>query len=248
MFKKIFKKKIIFNLFKSLNNFKKKNFLILGPIGNYSFNITVIKINKKNLLLPLKSINFLNLNYKKILPYENNNGGIVRDTINLLLKKKIFINSVLILNVKHNFFLYKKKKFFYLHKQSYKQIKKNIYFIFKKIKLKFTNSNSIINKGINICNFLSSKTFTINTKKIFLKDNLINKTKFIININNKKKKYILSFFLKKNIFLKKVLNLYKNKKIFYFEIFICSLRFFLFIMKYLKNITKIIIAGFYNII
>ncbi|WMC19321.1 MAG: hypothetical protein NVS84_00315 [Candidatus Carsonella ruddii] len=248
MFKKKIKKKIIFNLFKSLNNFKKKNFLILGPIGNYSFSVTIIKLNKKYKLLPLKSINCLYLNYNKLLPYENNNGGIVRDTINLLLKKKIFINSVLILNVKHNFFIYKKKKIFCLHKQSYKQIKKNIFFFFKKIKLNFTNSNSIINKGINICNFLSNKTFSINIKKIFLKDNFFNKTKFIINKNNKKKKNILSFFIKKSIFFKKILKIYKNKKIFYYEIFIYSFNFFLFIMKYLKNKTKIIISGFYNII
>ncbi|WGS66726.1 hypothetical protein MEJ65_00315 [Candidatus Carsonella ruddii] len=248
MFKKKIKKKIIFNLFKSLNNFKKKNFLILGPIGNYSFNIIITKLNKKYNLLPLKSINYLYLNYNKLLPYENNNGGIVRDTINLLFKKKIFINSILILNIKHNFFIYKKKKIFCLHKQSYKQIKKNIFFFFNKTKLIFTNSNSIINKGINICNFLSNKTFSINIKKITLKDNLINKTKFIINKNNNKKKNILSFFLKGKVFLKKILKIYKNKNIFYYEIFIYSFRFFLFIMKYFKKKTKIIISGFYNII
>ncbi|MGP4128122.1 MAG: prephenate dehydratase domain-containing protein [Candidatus Carsonella ruddii] len=248
MFKKKIKKKIIFNLFKSLSNFKKKFFLILGPIGNYSFNVIINKFNKKYKLLPLKSINNLFLNSNKLLPYENNNGGIVRDTINLLLKKKIFINSVLILNIKHNFFIYKKKKMFCLHKQSYKQIKKNIFFFFNKTKLIFTNSNSIINKGINICNFLSNKTFPINIKKILLKDNLINKTKFIINKNIKKKKNILSFFIKKNIFLKKILKIYRNKNVFYYEIFIYSLKFFLFIMKYLKKQTKIIISGFYNII
>ncbi|XZR52646.1 MAG: prephenate dehydratase domain-containing protein [Candidatus Carsonella ruddii] len=248
MFKKKIKKKIIFNLFKSLNNLKKKKFLILGPIGNYSFNILITKINKKINLLPLKSINYLNLNNNKLLPYENNNGGIVRDTINLLFKKKIFINSILILNIKHNFFIYKKKKFFCLHKQSYKQIKKNIFFFFGKIKLNFTNSNSIINEGINICNFSSNKTFSINIKKISLKDNLFNKTKFIINKKTKKKKNILSFFIKKKIMLKKILKIYKNKNIFYYEVFIFSFKFFLFIMKYLKNITKIIISGFYNII
>ncbi|XZR53057.1 MAG: prephenate dehydratase domain-containing protein [Candidatus Carsonella ruddii] len=248
MFKKKIKKKILFNLFKSLNNFKKKNFLILGPIGNYSFNIIINKFNKKIKLLPLKSINFLYINNIKLLPYENNNGGIVRDTINLLFNKKVFINSILILNIKHNFFIYKKKKIFCLHKQSYKQIKKNIFFFFKKIKLNFTNSNSIINKGINICNFLSNKTFTINIKKISLKDNLVNKTKFIVNKNNQKKKNILSFFLKKFFFFEKNLKIYKNKNIFYYELFIQSFKSFLFIMKYLKNISKIIISGFYNII
>ncbi|WMC20516.1 MAG: prephenate dehydratase domain-containing protein [Candidatus Carsonella ruddii] len=247
MFKKKIKNKIIFNLFRSINNFKKKNFLILGPIGNYSFKIIITKLNKKYNLLPLKSISYLNFNNKKILPYENNNGGIVRDTINLLFKKKIFISSVLILNIKHNFFIYKKKKFFYLHKQSYKQIKKNVFFFFKNIKLKYTNSNSIINKGVNICNFLSKKVFPINIKKTFLKDNLLNKTKFIINKKIKKKKNILSFFIDKNILFKKILKIYKNKNIFYYEIFIYSFKFFLFIMKYLKN-TKIIITGFYNII
>ncbi|WMC19919.1 MAG: hypothetical protein NVS86_00310 [Candidatus Carsonella ruddii] len=247
MFKKKFKNKIIFNLFQSINNLKKKNFLTLGPIGNYSFKIIITKLNKKYNLLPLKSINCLNFNNNKILPYENNNGGIVRDTINLLFKKKVFINSILILNIKHNFFVYKKKKFFYLHKQSYKQIKKNIFFFFKKIKLKFINSNSIINKGINICNSLSNKIFPVNIKKIFLKDNLFNKTKFIINKKIKKKKNILSFFINKNIFFEKILKIYKKKNIFYYEIFVYSFKFFLFIMKYLKN-TKIIITGFYNII
>ncbi|AFP83910.1 prephenate dehydratase domain-containing protein [Candidatus Carsonella ruddii] len=241
------KKKIIFTLFKKINNLKKKNFLILGPIGNYSFSLFFTKINKKYNFLSIKNINLLYLNKKNLLPYENNNGGIVRDTINLLLNKNIFINNVIIINIKHNIYLYKKYNFFYLHKQSYKQIKKSIFFFLNKIKINFINSNSIINKGYNIANFTSKKIFLLSIKKIILKDNLINKTKFIINNYINKKKKILSFFLNNFFHLNKILNFYYNKKIFFYEIFIISLRYLLFIMKYLKY-KKIKIVGFYNIL
>ncbi|WP_433927745.1 prephenate dehydratase domain-containing protein [Candidatus Carsonella ruddii] len=248
MFKKKIKTKIIFFLLKSINNFKKKKISILGPIGNYSFNIYFKKINKKIKLLPLKNIKSLkNIKYK-ITPYENNNGGIVRDTLDLLIKKKCFINTIIIINIKHNIFLYKKKKIFFLHKQSYKQTKKNIFFYFNNIKINFINSNSNINKGLNICNNNTKKIFPINIKNINLKDNFINKTKFIINFNINYKKKIISFFTNKFFFFKKIITIYKKKKIFYFEIFINSFKNFLFIIKIIKRKLKILFTGFYNIL
>ncbi|MGK2931027.1 MAG: prephenate dehydratase domain-containing protein [Candidatus Carsonella ruddii] len=245
----MFKKKkysiFFFLIIKSIINFKKKKILILGPSGNYSHNLLIKKINKKYFLLFIKKIIFLKNYTNKIIPLENNNGGLVRDTFNLLIKKDFFIHNIIIINVKHNFFLYKKKKFFYLHKQSYKQIKKKI-FIFKKIKIKFINSNSNFNNGINICNNLSKKIFLLNIKLIKLKANKINKTKFIINKNNKKKN-IICFFTNVFVFFENVINLYKNKKNYY-EIYFKSLRKCLFKMKILKNKLKLLIVGFYNII
>ncbi|XRA05474.1 MAG: prephenate dehydratase domain-containing protein [Candidatus Carsonella ruddii] len=245
MFKK--KKNIIlfFSIIKSIINLKKKTILILGPTGNYSYNLIIKKINKKYFLILIKNIKYLKKYNNKIIPFENNNGGIVRDTINLLINKKIFINNIIILNVKHNFFFYKKKKKIFLHKQSYKQIKKKI-FIFKKNKIKFVNSNSNFNNGVNICNNSSKKIFLLNIKLINLKDNKINKTKFIIN-KNKKKKNIICFFTNKYFFFKNIINLYKNKKNYY-EIYFKSLRKCLFKMRILKNKLKILIVGFYNII
>ncbi|MFI4870109.1 MAG: prephenate dehydratase domain-containing protein [Candidatus Carsonella ruddii] len=193
MFKKKKNTIFFFLIIKSIINFKKKQILILGPVGNYSYNLVIKKINKKYFLITIKSIKFLNDYNNKIIPYENNNGGIVKDTLNLLIKKKIFIDNIIIINIKHNFFLYKKKKIFFLHKQSYKQIKKKIY-NFKKIKIKFVNSNSNFNNGINIVNHSSKKIFLLNIKFISLKDNKINKTKFIINKNKKKKKYNMFFY------------------------------------------------------
>ncbi|MFI4878695.1 MAG: prephenate dehydratase domain-containing protein [Candidatus Carsonella ruddii] len=245
MFKKKKNTIFFFLIIKSIINFKKKKILILGPIGNYSYNLIIKKINKKYFLIPIKNIKFLKNYYNKIIPFENNNGGIVRDTLNLLINKKIFIDNIIIINVKHNFFFYKKKKIFFLHKQSYKQIKKKI-FIFKKIKIKFVNSNSNFNNGINIINSSSKKIFILDIKLINLKDNKINKTKFIIN-KNKKKKNIICFFTNFYFFLKNIINLYKNKK-FYYEIYFKSLRKCLFKMKILKNKFKILIVGFYNII
>ncbi|AQU89478.1 prephenate dehydratase domain-containing protein [Candidatus Carsonella ruddii] len=248
MFKKKIKTKIIFYLIKSLKNFKKKKISILGPVGNYSYNILLKKINKKFILYPLINIKSLKNKNNKIIPYENNNGGIVRDCLELLFKKKIFINSIIIINIKHNFFLYKKKKIFFLHKQSYKQINKKILFFFKKIKTVFINSNSNINKGINICNYNTKKVFPINVKNINLKDNFINKTKFIINKNSSFKKKILSFFINNYFFFQKKITIYKKKKLFYFEIFINSFKNLLFIMKNIKNKIKILFTGFYNIL
>ncbi|MFI4847192.1 MAG: prephenate dehydratase domain-containing protein [Candidatus Carsonella ruddii] len=245
MFKKKKNTILFFLIIKSIINLKKKNILILGPTGNYSYNLIIKKINKKYFLILIKNINFLKKYNNKIIPFENNNGGIVRDTLNLLIKKKIFINNIIVLNIKHNFFLYKKKKKFFLHKQSYKQIKKKI-FIFKKNKIKFVNSNSNFNNGVNICNNSSKKIFLLNIKLINLKDNKINKTKFIIN-KNKKKKNIICFFTNNYFFFKNILNLYKNKKNYY-EIYFKSLRKCLFKMKILKNKLKILIVGFYNII
>ncbi|UNB92129.1 prephenate dehydratase domain-containing protein [Candidatus Carsonella ruddii] len=246
MFKKFLKTKYFFFLLNSINNFKKKFFLILGPIGNYSYNILIKKIKKKFNFFSLNSIKLLKFNRNKIIPYENNNGGVVRDTIELLLNKKIFINNIMIINIKHNFFIYNKKKKIYLHKQSYKQINKKISF-FKNIKKKIINSNSNFNYGINICNNVSKKIFLINIKNINLKDNIINKTKFIINNNKKYKKKIISFFINKYFFFEKILTIYK-KKIFYYEIFFKSLKYFLFKMKLLKNKITILLVGFYNII
>ncbi|MGK2916029.1 MAG: prephenate dehydratase domain-containing protein [Candidatus Carsonella ruddii] len=244
----MFKKKktiFFFYIIKSIINLKKKKILILGPTGNYSYNLIIKKISKKYFFITIKNIKFLN-NYNNILiPFENNNGGIVRDTLNLLIKKKIFINNIITINIKHNFFLYKKKKKIFLHKQSYKQIKKKIY-IFKKIKIKLVNSNSNFNNGINISNNSSKKIFLLNIKLINLKDNKINKTKFIIN-KNKKKKNIICFFTNIFFFFKNIINLYKNKKNYY-EIYFKSLRKCLFKMKILKNKLKILIVGFYNII
>ncbi|MGK2912700.1 MAG: prephenate dehydratase domain-containing protein [Candidatus Carsonella ruddii] len=245
----MFKKKkytiFFFLIIKSIINLKKKKILILGPSGNYSYNLIIKKINKKYFLIFIKNINFLKNYNNKIIPFENNNGGLVKDTLNLLIKKKIFINNIIIVNVKHNFFVYKKKKKIFLHKQSYKQIKKKI-FNFKKIKIKFINSNSNFNNGINICNNSSKKIFLLNIKLINLKDNKINKTKFIIN-KNKKKKNIICFFTNIFFFFKNIINLYKNTKNYY-EIYFKSLRKCLFKMKFLKNRLKILIVGFYNII
>ncbi|AFP84094.1 putative prephenate dehydratase [Candidatus Carsonella ruddii HT isolate Thao2000] len=242
------KKKIILNLFKKISNFKKKNFLILGPIGNYSFSVFFLKINKKYNFLPIKNINLLKFKFNNLIPFENNNGGIVKDTLNLLLNNFFFINNMLIINIKHNLYLYKKYNYFYLHIQSYKQIKKSIFFFLNKIKKKFINSNSIINKGINISNFTSKKTFIIYIKKVVLKDNFINKTKFILNNNNKIKKIILSFFSKKYFYINKMINFFYSKKNYFYEIFVFSIKYLLFIMKYLKTNNKIKIVGFYNIL
>ncbi|ATX33486.1 hypothetical protein CUN91_00780 [Candidatus Carsonella ruddii] len=248
MFKKKIKVKIIFYLIKSLNNIKKKKISILGPIGNYSYNILCKKISKKFNLFPLINIKSLKNKKNIIIPYENNNGGIVRDCLELLFKKKIFINKIVIINIKHNFFLYKKKKVFFLHKQSYKQIKKNLILFFKKLKIIFNNSNSNISNGINICNYNTKKIFPINIKNINLKDNFINKTKFIINKNSFCKKKILSFFVNNYFFFEKKITIYKKKKLFYFEIFINSYRKLLFSMKNIKNKIKILFTGFYNIL
>lgn len=248
MFKKIFKNKKIFFFFKLLNNLKKKIFLTLGPIGNYSFLSILKNINKNIKLSNIINIKLLNLNLKKIIPYENNNGGIVKDCLNLLFYKKCFINSIIILNIKHNFYIYKKKKIFFLHNQSFKQINKTINIFLKKIKIKFTNSNSNINYGYNICNILTKKIFPINIKKIKLKNNLINKTKFILNVKNNNKKKFLSFFFLKKIFFEKFFLIYKKKNIYYSEIFLSSFKNFLFDMKKIKKKTKILIVGYYNII
>ncbi|WP_432782455.1 prephenate dehydratase domain-containing protein [Candidatus Carsonella ruddii] len=250
MLKKILKSKILFNLLKTICYKKKKNVFSLGPIGNYCYSICITKINKKYNFFFLKKIKDLKIS-KKILPYENNNGGIVRDTLNLLLKKKIFIKKILILNIEHNFFCLKKKKIFYLHNQSYKQIKKKLIFLLKKIKTKIINSNSEINNGLNICNFLTKKTVPINIKNLQLKDNIYNKTKFIVNSYTNKKNKIISFFSKKlkyDLDLSSVLTIYKNKQIYYFEIFLKSLKILLFLMKQLKKKNKILISGFYNIL
>ncbi|BCG49276.1 prephenate dehydratase domain-containing protein [Candidatus Carsonella ruddii] len=250
MLKKIFKNKILFNLLKIICYKKKKYVFSLGPIGNYCYSICINKINKKYNFLFLKKIKDLKKS-KKILPYENNNGGIVRDTLNLLLKKKSFIKTILILNIEHNFFCFKNKKNFFLHNQSYKQIKKTLIFLSKKIKTKTVNSNSEINNGLNICNFLTTKTIPINIKNLKLKDNIYNKTKFIIDSYTNIKNKIISFFSKKIKYylnLSSIITIYKNKKIYYFEIFLKSLKILLFLMKQFKKKNKILISGFYNIL
>ncbi|BAF35079.1 hypothetical protein CRP_048 [Candidatus Carsonella ruddii PV] len=248
----ILKKKILFFYFKIIS-FKKKKIKTLGPYGNYCYNILLKKINKKYYFYPIISIKKI-LNIKKyFFPIENNNGGLVNDSINLLFNNNFFFNCILIININHKIFLYKNKKKIFLHNQSLKQINYNLMFKFFKLKILKTFSNTIINSGINICNSLTKTILLISIKNVFLKNNFINKTKFILFNNFINKKVLISFFINKNFFflfkiIKNITNIYIKNKIFYIEIFFFSLRILLFIMKLFKNKIKIKFKSFHSIL
>ncbi|AFP83530.1 prephenate dehydratase domain-containing protein [Candidatus Carsonella ruddii] len=247
--KKKINTKNIFYIFKLIYLKKKKKY-ILGPYGNYSYSLIVKKINQKYNFFSLKKIKYLFFFNKNIIPIENNNGGIVTETISEMKKLKYLFNIVFILNINHKFILLKKKKKIFFHNQTYKQSINNIKLKFNYFKKKIIDSNSIIKKGVNIINNITKKIFFLNINKITLKDNFINKTKFILKYKNLKIKKYISIFLK-TINLKKIkkfiINLYKNNKYYYIEFFFFSLRNIYFNMKLIKKKNKkIIFSGYFN--
>ncbi|AFP84275.1 prephenate dehydratase domain-containing protein [Candidatus Carsonella ruddii] len=252
MYVKILKQKTLFYYFKIIS-IKKKKINILGPYGNYSYSVFTKKINKNYYFYPIISIKKI-LNIKKyIFPIENNNGGLVNDSINLLFNNNFFYNFVLIININHKIFFLNNKKKIFLHNQSLKQTNYNLYLKFIKLKILKTFSNTIINSGINICNFSTKNVLTLSIKSIFLKNNIINKTKFIIINNSFNKKILISFFININFFfifkiIKNIVNIYVKKKTFYIEIFFLSFRTVIFIMKLFKKKINIKFKSFHSIL